>query len=221
MEIARWPEYSGNAFLAAHLLSQGFDDEDDLILRTLRVTEEDAQAAADRLTDPTTWPVLDVPFAAGARVAIVYRNVEDDNGVDYAFSFDTDRSPVRLTSIADDFFGPGLSWAELRESIGPMTADSARRLLFLAPMAGGDAGTAAIDQVSAALRVLGDSDVATDRLAAILVEEHPMWESPTWTVNEAGVRICDGAYSPRNPQSAHRLDPATLVAVSTFLHGQR
>ncbi|MFH9727554.1 hypothetical protein ACH4M4_32000 [Streptomyces sp. NPDC017254] len=149
----------------------------------------DVDALSEALFDPGHWPVFRIPAAAGHGVAVVYRNLPGDYGIDYPLT-----APVR--SCADqtarwegDLAGNGLTWLELvriADDLVPTadgTEDPAVRLLLLLPLLNDlDVPEAAPARVSAALAATGaPQDTATTTAERLLT--HLMGRSrhdPTW-----------------------------------------
>ena len=194
-----WDAASGGEFWAAHLLRQGYDEE--TVLSGFGIDEDAARALFEQLSDPSRWPTFRLPLDGGWALSTVYRNFDEDEGVDYLLEMDDDQC-VRLCALEGSFQGPGLSWGELRgvqAAECPAPADA--RLLMFLPMSGeADTADAARPIVAEALRRLGATgDV--DELADALTEDHPMWDLPRWHPDAEGNLLCDGEYSPRNPES--------------------
>jgi hypothetical protein len=193
-----WDAASGGDFWAAHLLRQGYDE--DAVLEGFDVGEEEARARFEELSDPDHWPAFPLPLGDGRTLTAVYRNFDEDEGVDYLLEADGAAS-VRLAALEGSFQGPGLSWSELRALLdldAPVPAQV--RLLMFLPAAGEDGMTdEARPLVADALRHVGArGDV--DGLADALTEDHPMWDLPRWERDAEGNLVCDGEYSPRNPE---------------------
>ncbi|MFJ6614813.1 hypothetical protein ACIQPT_31570 [Streptomyces sp. NPDC091289] len=100
----------------------------------------DTDAVTDILFDPERWPVFRVPAADGAGVAVIYRNLEGDHGIDYLLTRPGRSCAERITGGDGGFSGTGLTWHELvRFADSPAPAadgvlDSAARLLLLLPL---------------------------------------------------------------------------------------
>jgi hypothetical protein len=187
----------GPAFWAAHFLRQGYDE--DVVLSGFGVAEEAAQEAFDHFVRADRWPTFRIDIGGGRAVVVVYRNFEEDLGVDYLL--ETADGSLRLAALEGDFRGPGISWPETVAVAGRGNPDEidAATLLLLLPMGGdADAGEHASVVVEVALREVG-ADGAVSELADLLVTDHPMWELAHWTSDSGQETVCDGEYSPRNP----------------------
>ncbi|WP_433833393.1 hypothetical protein ACQP2E_18755 [Actinoplanes sp. CA-015351] len=221
------------AFWAVHLgLSLG-DELDDELAALFGVGVGLIRGTYLRLTDTAGWPV----FAAGGGLSVVYRNEEDEAGVDYLLS--TGGGATITLGVAEGVpDGPGLSWPELQAVAAqqPDELAQARTLLLLAPLLGdntllitGQVGSAERAELAGsdgrswppapmspavlawALRrvgVAGDVTVIAGRLVAA---------QPARWRDEAGVRVCDHAGSTRNPHSARALTSDDLRTVSALV----
>ncbi|MGX6606571.1 hypothetical protein ACWKSP_31275 [Micromonosporaceae bacterium Da 78-11] len=167
-----------------------------------------------RLTDPDGWPVFRVDTSGGAQLAVVYRNVEPEESVDYLL-LPAAGEPITVAVAEGVPDGPGLSWPELlalaeRQS-GP--AAQARTLLLLAPILGDVAASepAVVARLCGALRtagVLGDVAEIAGRVTAA---------APARWRTEDTTRCCDHPGSVRNPDSTRAGTPAVLRSISDAL----
>jgi hypothetical protein len=193
-----WDLVTGPAFWAAHLLRQGYDE--DVILPGFGVEEPAAQEVFDRLAEADRWPAFRIEVDPQRSLVVVYRNLAEDAGVDYLLE-SAGRDAVLLSALEGSFRGPGISWLEILRVSRRSGADGidGRKLLLLWPMSG---DTAAVPNagpvVAEALREVGAAG-DLDELTELLVEDHPMWDLPSWTVTSTGSLINDGDHSPRNP----------------------
>ena len=196
-----WKIASGPEFWAAHLLAQGFDEDEDVIFDAFKVKEPAVNKVLDRLTGPDTWPVFTVGLPGGARLHVVYRNYDDDEGVDYLFDAGGGLDDaVRIAGLEGDFAGPGASLAELAGFAGR------DEVLLLAPMCGeADASRDAIRHLTAA--------TGSRELTDLLIEDHPMWDAPAWR-RDGDLLVCDGEDSPRNPRSVTALPRRALEEIT-------
>ncbi|MBO3743965.1 hypothetical protein [Actinoplanes flavus] len=119
---------------------------------------DDLRDAYQRLTDHATWPVFTFDTGRDARLAIVYRNVDEDEGVDYLLvPYGADAVVFGVDEGGP--FGRGLTWAEATgladRSADPLTG--ARLLLLLAPMITyfGAPDTDVVARLADALRAVG------------------------------------------------------------------
>ncbi|MEV1061743.1 hypothetical protein [Streptomyces sp. NPDC050263] len=213
-----WPLVERPGFWAAHFLNQSVEDEE-LVTRVWGVDRAVVREAQDLLNLPTAWPAFTVDLGGGANLAVVYRNFEDDAGVDYLLVPGPGVDCIRIATLEGEYEGPGISWPELLAVAGRVQ-DPARRaatLVLLSPMLG-DAEAETDDGLEAlaeALRATGaDEDV--DDLAGLIASENLQWEPAAWSVQD-GVTVCDAESSPRNPESVSALGPADLRKVSELL----
>jgi hypothetical protein len=184
----------------------------------------DYDAAEDfqrRLSKRPEWPTFTVPVAAG-RLHIIYRNLEDDPGVDYLLHHpDWDRAEL-LARDDGHFMGPGLSWSELTTAAdngldGGSTADPHSRLLLLLPAFGDTVVPEdAVERLAAAL----DARTAVEdpeQVAAALLDGDGPWGPTRWSSTKEGLQINDGGYSFRNPANSFALPASRLARVTAAL----
>ncbi|GAA1654154.1 hypothetical protein [Actinoplanes couchii] len=122
----------------------------------------------DRLTDTAAWPVFFCDAGNGARLAVVYRNFDEDHGVDYLLL--PDGGPAITVGVDEGgFSGRGLTWTEVAGIAGRQPGERARAtvLLLLAPALTRIAADAE-DQLAAALRTVGVTGDAAVIAARIL-----------------------------------------------------
>ncbi|MFY1661222.1 hypothetical protein [Micromonospora sp. WMMD1274] len=208
-------------FWAAHYLSQTMDDEA-FVDKVWGLDRVAVRAVQDRLSDPGTWPAFEVDLGVGGKLVVVYRNFDEDAGVDYLLVPSNESDCLRVATTEGEYEGPGISWPELMAVAGGFT-DPARRaevLLLIAPMLGDvEADSpAAISLLTEALRLTGAVD-SVEEMARLIVSENLQWEPASWYVTESGAICCDGEASPRNPESACALEESELIAVSNLLGG--
>ncbi|WP_187283364.1 hypothetical protein [Streptomyces sp. t39] len=177
----------------------------------------DADAAFETVMDEERWPVLRIPFGGGHTAVVLYRNFEDDAGVEFFVTHpEWGGRRGHLATIDGHQAGPGLAWRELHhiartpDPSAPGVQDPHTRLLLLLPALGdadlpGDAGA----EVAAALTAIGAPSDEAPALASALLAHHPFWSPAAWTFPSAsplsgagdpyeGVLCCDGPLSPRN-----------------------
>ncbi|GAA2776894.1 hypothetical protein [Streptomyces showdoensis] len=177
--------------------------------------EADTDAAIEALTDGERWPVFRIPFGAGHSVVVVGRNLADDTGTDYFVTHGEWERHGHLASVDGHHAGPGLAWRELVHIAATPDLDApgvhthhARLLLLLPVLGDADLPPEAAWLVADALLQAGVGDDEAPGLAEALLEEHPLWESPEWTLAGAsplsggedpfpGILYCDDPHSPR------------------------
>jgi hypothetical protein len=181
-----------------------------------------------RLTDTAGWPVLPIPLTldGGAAVAVVFRNVEDEETIDFLLLPDggaadggaadggaaAGGAPIRIAVAEGPVDGPGVSWAELT-AIADRQPDPVRRAqttLLLAAMLGDvDADTS---RLADALRTVG-AHAGAETIAARLVAAAPA----RWRRAPDGSLVCDHDGSTRNPGNRAALTGTDLRTVSALL----
>ena len=82
---------------AAHLAA--VVDDEDVLIESWGLPAEAIEAAYQRLTDETAWPVFTVELTGDARLAVVYRNFADDAGKDYLLLPGGGRPCIEFASI--------------------------------------------------------------------------------------------------------------------------
>ncbi|MEU1795101.1 hypothetical protein [Streptomyces californicus] len=154
----------------------------------------DADALAEVLFDPERWPVFRVPVegaAPGGGVAVVYRNLDGDGGVEYR------RTGGVTGAVTGGATGGGtgdvrLSWGELVAVAdgpgggGDGVSDRDERFLLLLPCLRGTWEEAvARERVVAALVAVGAPEDTVERAAGHLLGHlerravhEPGWKSP-------------------------------------------
>lgn len=169
------------------------------------------------------WPVFRVPLRSGHTIYVVYRNFDEERGVDYLIHHPA--WPAAETLAADDghFMGPGTSWLELlsaaRQPVPEGVGDTNARLLLLFPTLG-DAqlpDDAAVP-LTAALAALTLIEEPAD-VAGMLLENQGQWEPAHWKLADA-FWINDGGHSYRNPRNAFALPEGRLREISNALNGE-
>jgi hypothetical protein len=207
-------------FLPAHLgevLEADLDDE----LALLSDERLGAvRAIYGRLTDSSAWPVFLIDLGGGARLAVVYRNFDEDEGVDYLLVPGDGEDCIQIATVEGALDGPGISWHELISVADrqPTALDQARALLLLAPILGDAAAESseAVTRLADALRVVGVTGQVVTVAEAIVAAAPAGWRRTA-----DGVSVCDDEDSTRNPISRAALKPAELRIVSDLLAGAR
>jgi hypothetical protein len=217
--IDGFDDFFANRFLAAHLLSQGVDE--DLVFGAFETDERDLEDAYRQISKADFWPAYRVPLRGGGILSAIRRNFPEDTGVDYVLQAADDSEGIRIAAVEGSFVGPGISWPELlRVTWLGCAADPdarARQLLFMIAMLGdADAGTGAVAVVAEAFSVIGATG-EVNALAQALVNENAMWELPRWTIDATGSLVCDGHYSPRNNNGKVALSAQALADITWTL----
>ncbi|MEU7652601.1 hypothetical protein AB0C44_09680 [Micromonospora taraxaci] len=207
-------------FWAAYLVEAVEGDLDDELALLFDDELDTVRATYGQLTDSGAWPAFPVDLGGGARLVVVRRNVDEDEGVDYLLVPADGANCVQIATVEGALEGPGLSW---HESVAvadrqPTALAQARTLLLLAPVLGDTAAESsrAVTRLADALRTVGvTGQVVT--IAEAIVSVAPAH----WHRTAEGVNVCDGEYSTRNPTSPVALKPADLRTVSDLLASGR
>jgi hypothetical protein len=206
-------------FWAAHYLNQSVD-EDDLAAEVWGVPIETIREVMEQLTDPASWPAFEIGLDGDAKLAVVYRNMDGDYGVDYLLVPGSEQECVMVAALEGHYRGPGISWPEL-SAVADRFADPlerARAMLLLGPMLGDVEAVEpeAIAELAEALRLTGGTgDV--EGFARLIVSENPLWEPATWHTTDDGSTVCDEENSPRNPEGPMALKRDDLLMASQLL----
>lgn len=181
---------------------------------------DDAQQLYEALSSTEAWPTFTVHLHSGYVLQVVYRNVEDDHGVDYMLSHPGWTEAATLAVDDGHFMGPGLSWSELVASAGLTctsgVTDPHARLLLLFPMLGdADVPESAAPRLASALAGLTIVEEPLD-LAHVLLENQGQWGPASWWEAD-GTWVCDGSHSFRNRENVFALPAPRLTAVSSAL----
>ncbi|MET7696381.1 hypothetical protein [Streptomyces sp. NPDC005485] len=166
------------------------------------------------------WPVFNVPLRSGHTIHVVYRNFEDDQGVDYVIHHAAWSKAETLAAVDGHFMGPGMAWPELlsvaRQPATEGAGDAAARLLLLFPTLGDaqlpDDAAAVLTTALAALTWIEEPA----EVARMLLENQGLWAPARWTPT-AGVWTNDGGHSFRNPGNAFALPERRLLEISDAL----
>ncbi|GGN36281.1 hypothetical protein FHR83_006342 [Actinoplanes campanulatus] len=122
------------AFWPAHLGPHLMDPMED-VAALFGIPFDEVEAAYRRLTDHAAWPVFTFDTGRDARLAVVYRNLDEDEGVDYLLVPDG-ADAITVATDEGGAFGRGLTWDEVAALAArqPEPIIGARLLLLLAPM---------------------------------------------------------------------------------------
>ncbi|MFC7266486.1 hypothetical protein [Streptomyces lutosisoli] len=217
--IDGWARCSTMSHMAAHLMAYEVGDED-LVCAASHVEVEAAQDAFGELTDLGMWPVFRIPLKGGAAIAVIYRNFEDDPGVDYVLEPGADQPLLRLAAIGGEYFGPGIALSELHWIVrhGALLPDDvakSKALLLLLPMVGDmDRGESRLEDLGLVLSSTS-SWTNAERFINDFLDDHPLWESVTWA-SSGEILLCNGEHSPRNPASSFALPLHALQRVGSI-----
>ncbi|WP_088986967.1 hypothetical protein [Micromonospora chokoriensis] len=203
-------------FWAAHLIEAVEADLDGELALLFNHELDTVRATYRQLTDTAAWPAFPVDLGGGARLVVVRRNVDEDEGVDYLLVPADGANCVQIATVEGALEGPGLSWDELVAVADrqPGALAQATALLLLAPMLGDTAAesSGAVTRLAAALRTVGVTGQVVTIAEAIVAAAPAAWHRTA-----DGVNICDSEYSTRNPSSLVALKPADLRTVSDLL----
>ncbi|MFF0445703.1 hypothetical protein ACFYT4_04635 [Streptomyces sp. NPDC004609] len=169
------------------------------------------------------WPVFDVPLHSGHTIYVVYRNYEDERGVDYLIHHPA--WPEAETLAVDDghFMGPGMAWPELlsaarQAASGGVDAADARLLLLFPTLGDAHLPDDAAVALTAALTALTVIEEPAE-VARMLLENQGQWAPAHWAPRD-GVWINYGGHSYRNPYNAFALPNGRLQEISSALNGE-
>ncbi|MFG2055072.1 hypothetical protein ACGFI9_13665 [Micromonospora sp. NPDC048930] len=101
------------------------------------VPTEEYDALCALLSDPERWPAVAVRLDGDVRLWVVFRNFEEDEGLDFVEQR-PGQPAERVASVEGHGFPSGLSWAELL-AVAALPDDRltrAQRLLLMLPMLG-------------------------------------------------------------------------------------
>ena len=113
-------------------------------------------AALQRLMTTEPWPTFSLELASSASLHVVWRNYEDESGVDLLLA-SADRVH-RLSCLEGHASWPGLSWEECSQIASRVTnLTPAEALVVLFPFVGDDLGPTAAKVLASALSQLGVS----------------------------------------------------------------
>jgi hypothetical protein len=225
------PLIDGMSFLAdalfwpTYLASLAGPEDDTMVDDAFGVDREDMADCYRRLTDPVRWPVFQVSLAQDHEINVIFRNFEEDMGVDFVFCPAGGGGSLQLATLEGHFRGPGLSWPDLAAVSGSPPSDygvvdpAARLLLLLPAMGDGDLPATAAPMVASALAACGAGS-ASQQLADALLDDHPMWDLPHWRRDKEGAIVCDGQWSRRNPDAAGAFTPSEALEISLALRSR-
>ncbi|MFF5076412.1 hypothetical protein ACFY36_05130 [Actinoplanes sp. NPDC000266] len=188
-------------------------------LRTLMVPDFGGLPGDDDLydyIDPSRWEVLRVDLRDGAELVVVFRNLDEDGGVDYLVLPGGGAKAVPIAAIDGHQTGPGLSWPELA-GVAARQDDPIRRaqaLLLLAPAFGDAAADTpeAVALFAGAMRTLGVTGDVGKAAAMLVSDEVDFWGHIDW---EDGVP--DSDLAPRDPASVFALAEPQRLLVERLL----
>lgn len=203
-----WPAHLGE------ILEVNLDDElADLFDEQL----EAIRAAYRHLTGASAWPFFPIELGGGGRVAVVYRNFAEDEGVDYLVVPPGGRC-IRIATVEGALDGPGISWPELTTVADRRHTPTGRAttLLLLAPILGDvtAASSEAVPLLAEALRVVGVTGQVV-AIAEAIVSAFPA----AWSRAADGIIVCGDEGSTRNPTGRVALKPTELATISDLFAG--
>ncbi|MFC4072834.1 hypothetical protein [Actinoplanes subglobosus] len=150
----------------------------------------DVEQYADALHDDGTWPYITVDLHRDHRLHILFRNYEDDYGLDYLLQPAGSEALITAVALEGCFVGPAVSWDELATF-----ADRPDALLLLLPMLGaGGVPPGSEGTVTAALTAVGIRRNRRKVARELLTPSKRMWGPVEWAEG-----MCLGRYSPRDP----------------------
>jgi hypothetical protein len=156
-------------FWPAHLGSHLMDSMDEVA--ALFGDDPDAvEHTYARMTGYDAWPVFTFDTGRDARLAVVYRNFAEDEGVDYLLIPDG-ADAITFATDEGGQFGRGITWNELAALADRQPGERSRAtvLLLLAPMlttveVPDDQARARLAEALRTVAVSGDADVIAGRI---------------------------------------------------------
>lgn len=222
------PLVNGSAFLtepafwAVHTMMVGAGGLNDLE-SSFGVDVDDAEALCEQLFDHDRWPVFTVPLQSGASLHVIYRNLDEDMGLDYVLGHPDWPGDLQLATVEGCFIGPGLSWQELTAIAHqpPATASPlavAGRLLMLLPALGdADLPDSAVSTLATALAQTTGTQEAQRVAEILLYETTAYWKPAHWRQDTNGAIVCDGPHSRRSTNSPHAFTIDQTITVTRAL----
>ncbi|TDC37215.1 hypothetical protein E1211_11025 [Micromonospora sp. 15K316] len=212
LTVDGWHHAERPGFWALYWREFLLPDEDDLLPEIWGASGDDL----DELFDSASWPVLRMGLGGGAELAVVFRNLREEGGVDFLVLPNGGRDAIEIAGLDGHQRGPGLSWAELAAVAGRQRnpARRAQTLLLLAPAFGDEAADTpdAVALLVKAMRTLGAiGDTERVATAAVSDEVH-FWGHVPWVAGVPG-----SEYAPRNPDSLFALPEASRRLVTELL----
>ncbi len=208
-----WALMDRPGFWAAHFYD--VIDDEDLLAEVWQVGPDVIEEAGDLLTDRGAWPLFEIELGGGAALAAIYRNFEDELGVDYLLSTGREGAWIEIANIEGHFRGPGISWPELvRVSRRQPPEEQARTLLLLAPILGDLEAEQNLDVIADALRSCGALR-EVEPLAGLIASENAFFETARWSTTPDGLTVCDAHHARRTSA----MPPDELRAVTNALGG--
>ena len=168
----------------------------------------DVDAMLDELQRMDRWPAFGVSVGDQNNIYLIWRNFDEDIGIDYVLAGEGFESSVVVAALEGHFVGPAWSWRELLDlAEQPDTRRStAERLLILLPALGdADLPAAALDVVADAITAVGGSRNQIEIARQLLSASSRFWGAPLW-LRRDGVSVCLGRHSLRG-------DPRIAVAL--------
>ncbi|WP_328505364.1 hypothetical protein [Streptomyces sp. NBC_00391] len=150
----------------------------------------DADAMSDVLWNPEGRPVFRVPLANGHGIAVIYRNIVGDYGIDYVATRPGGHHAQQFATWEGDLVGDTVTWPELvRIAADTPSApadgltDPAARLLLLLPLLRDPAPpTEASTYLTTVLITAGAPQHTAPATAGHLLDHASaaVWHDPTW-----------------------------------------
>ncbi|BCJ37537.1 hypothetical protein Athai_50400 [Actinocatenispora thailandica] len=209
-----------NALRAEHLAAHFvYDDEDlDLVCPAFGVQPDAVRTAYHELKNPDEWPVFRIKMSNNCSMLVIYRNFEDDPGIDFVLQFADVAREARISALEGHYLGPGLSSGEYL-SLDAGIDSTSFEILLLVPIVGeAQPVNNYYEHVLSRIRQVNGDPRAAAELARQWCHHSPFWPMPTWRKLDSGVLVSDGQYSPRNPENPNALDPTLMKLVSRTLN---
>jgi hypothetical protein len=171
----------------------------------------DVDAMLDELQRLDRWPAFALSVGDRHTIHLIWRNFDEDMGLDYVLIGAGDESSIVLAALEGSFVGPAWSWRELLDlAEQPGTHRSAaERLLLLLPATGdADLPSTAVEVVADAVTAVGGIRNQVKVARQLLAASSRFWGAPPWHRRD-GVSVCLGEYSVRGDRE---------IAVALGLH---
>ncbi|MGW7464486.1 hypothetical protein ACWGJT_07200 [Streptomyces xantholiticus] len=99
-----FPFLSTEGFWPAYFLSQGIEDEG-LVFGVFEGTEDDALEVHRNMKGEDAWPTFRIPVGNDSALVVVFRNLEDDDGVDYVVDPGRGKGCIRIAAVEGHSMG--------------------------------------------------------------------------------------------------------------------
>jgi hypothetical protein len=159
----------------------------------------DLDVMLERMERPGRWPVFCVRLSNGYQMNLLWRNFDDDAGLDYLLTNSDSGQLVRVASLEGCCRGPALSWQELvavAQLPDPQLTPAERLLMLLPAMTDASMPANAAVIVAEAVTAVGGHRHAEEVANELLTANRHYWGPTEWRDSD-GVLVCLGEYSVR------------------------